>query len=456
MTRARLVAAVVVLCALPCLAVVGCDDATPATPEPQEEAPEPAEPPPRRPNVLLLVMDTTRRDRCSVHGYERPTTPFLEEFATDATVFDTAWSPAPWTGPSHASLFTGLRPARHGLRAGVSRHLSDERETLAESFKAAGYSTAAFVNAPPVARVFGFSQGFDVFRELFADRSWSHPRARETHAEAARWAERVHAAGEPFFLFVNDYDPHLPYRPVEEFGAQFVDAEFTPDEVRRGMEFEFIRALRHNLGLERTTERQDRVLSQLYDACIATLDAEIRTLFERLDAGGLLEDTIVVIVGDHGDNVGDQGLHDHQFSVHRGLLEVPLVIRAPGVFEGGTRHGEVVRLEDLHPTILELAGLAVPDGLDGESLTAPLDGRIARGQFGEPKVLLTDAARLFPGVDLTRQRRSLRSVFDGRHHLIVGSDGSVELYDLVEDRNETRDLSRERPDLVEQLRALAD
>lgn len=424
--------------------------ADPVAPEPHPEVERPG------PNVLLLVMDTTRADRCSVHGYERPTTPFLEEFAADAVVFDQAWSPAPWTGPSHASLFTGLRPERHGLRAGVSRHLAAERDTLAEAFQDAGWATAAYSNAPPVSKGYGFDQGFDVFREMFADREWTHPPARRTHAEAATWAEEVHARGEAFFLFVNDFDAHLPYRPVPEFGERFVDPAHDRDEVMAGTAFGFVPALMNNLGVERTTPQQDQILSELYDASIATLDAEIRTLFERLEQGGLLEDTIVVVAGDHGDNVGEHGLHDHQFSVHKGLLHVPLLIRYPGRFEGGLRRDEVVRLEDLHPTILELAALPVPADLDAKSLLRDLPGRVARARLGEPKVLIEHAASMFPHVDYAPFRRSLSSVFDGSHQLIVGSDGSIQLYELATDPSALTDVAERFPDVVERLRALAD
>lgn len=434
-------------------------DDEPVAAEPEDapaeaEAPVVAPKPRPGPNVILLVMDTVRADRCSVHGYERPTTPYLEEFAEDAVVFDQAWSPAPWTAPSHASLFTGLLPARHGLRAGVSRHLSDARETLAETLREAGWATAGFSNAPPVSRAYGFDQGFELFREMFSDPGWTHPPARRTHQFAAEWAEAMDAEGRAFFLFVNDFDAHLPYRPVDELRERFVQGDVSVDRQLEAMQFGFGHALEYNLRLVPHDEGQDALLSDLYDGSIATLDAEIRTLFERLDAKGLLRDSVVVIVGDHGDNLGEYGLHDHQFSVHRGLLHVPLIVRAPEHFVGGRRSTDVVRLEDLHPTLLELVGLPVPSNLDGVSILADTQGRVARGALGEPKVLIEHAGRMFPGADFAPFRRSLRSVFDGRHQLILGSDGSRVLYDLGPDGDAFHDLSGDLPDVVERLRNL--
>src|SRR6185295_19295341 len=136
------------------LALAGCGD-----------PPKPA----TRPNVVLLVMDTTRGDRCGFDGYARPTTPRLDAFAKDAVVFTDAWAPAPWTAPSHASLFTGLRPEHHGVMDGVRPFLAEDATTLAERFRAAGWRTGCFTNNDYISKDYGLSQGFEDVAELFRD-----------------------------------------------------------------------------------------------------------------------------------------------------------------------------------------------------------------------------------------------------------------------------------------------
>ena len=409
---------------------------------------------PAKPDVLLLVLDTTRADRCSFTGYARPTTPRIDEFAKDAVVFDRAWSPANWTGPAHASLFTGLSPDRHGFHSDARPRLSATPATLAERFAAAGYATACFTNNELVAPEFGLTRGFGEVFPLFRADNRKYPWAAATHEAAANWAKAMHDAGRPFLLFINDMEPHLPYDPPEDVAKRFIRGSPGESEVRWARSFSNRESLACNLGVMRPGDAQRALLSDLYDAEVATLDREVGVLLDRLRADGLLDSMVVVILGDHGESIGEHGTYDHGHGLHSQLLHVPLLVRSPGRFDGGRRVKDLVRLEDLAPTMLELCGLPPIDGVDGVSLLRDLAGRVARASQPADGLFAKSARREMPGVDPKRVAVDIRSVFDGRLHLLEYSDGRFELYDEDDDPQEEHDLAAQRPADVDGLRAL--
>ena len=340
---------------------------------------------PRPPNVVLIVMDTTRADRCSFSGYDRDTTPRLAALAREATVYLDAWSPSGWTAPAHASLFSGLRPEHHGLFRGNREFLGPEIETIAERLRGAGYRTACFSNNDAVSRSTGLAQGFEVFVPLYEDSSRPYPWAVETHGRALRWALDQHRRGAPFFLFINDMEPHLPYTPPEETAARFRRAGTSEDMVEWGRHLLSTQAWQHNLGISRLSRPQIEHASDLYDAEIRCLDELIGALVQGLRSEGILDETLFIVTADHGENLGEHGLMDHVFSLHRTIRHVPLLIRYPARFERGREVTEVVRLEDVPPTILEVCGLPPPGGLDGQSLLGETTGRISRAMMGPPR-----------------------------------------------------------------------
>ena len=408
-----------------------------------------------RPNVLLLVMDTARGDRCSFDGNPRPTTPRLDEFAKDAVVFREAWSPANWTAPAHASLFTGLRAEHHGLHSGNRSYLASGISTLAERLAAEGWSTASFSNNSVVSQEFGLTQGFETQVPLFDRRDLPYPWAHTTHDEAMLWARREAGAGKPFFLFINDMEPHVPYTPVPEMAARFVRGTPTPEETAAASAYEYPSTLAYCLRVEELTDAQRDLLSDLYDAEIATLDAEIGVLLDRLRADGLLDSTLVVIASDHGENLGEHHMMEHSLGLHRTLLHVPLVVRFPGVFDKGRVVGEVVRLEDVYPTVLETCGISVPPDLDGVSLTRDLAGRVACAVQYPQDERREGIEKLFGSVPaMAPLLRGVESAYDGRFHFLRYSDGAEEMFDVADDPGETRDVRSAHPDDVRRLRGL--
>ena len=408
----------------------------------------------RRPNVVLLVMDTTRADRCSFLGCDRPTTPNLAEFAKESVSFGNAWTPGGWTGPAHASLFTGLRPDHHAFHDGARNYLDAASPTLATRLGEAGYSTACFTNNAWIAPEFGLTRGFQRVEAMYRRADRPYPWAHQTHTLAADWAGEEARAGRPFFLFVNDMEPHLPYSPPAEEQARFLRTNPTPEELNEARTLYLSEATAYALGAKEVSPRVIETMKDLYDAEIATLDREIGSFLGRLRAEGLLDSTIVVICGDHGEPLGEHHMLDHGHTLHRGTRHVPLLIRFPGMFDGGRVIDSVVRLEDVPQTILELCGLAVPDGLDGVPLTRDLEGRVSiaiQGAFPGRRAWLAESN---PGADPTRYLLGLQAVFDGRYHCLTYSDGRRELFDDSVDPAETNDLSAKLPADLARLLAL--
>jgi len=280
------------------------------------------------PSVVVITLDTTRADRLSPYGFMNVTLPNIERIAREGVVFDQAASVAPLTLPAHASLFTGLLPPHHGVRENADPPLADLHLTLAEILRARGFRTAAFVGSSIVDPDRGLQQGFDEY----APAGSRQRRGDAVVDDAIRWLDRTGPA--PFLMWVHLYDPHRPYDPPEPFGSTYA----------------------HNP----------------YVGEIAFADAQIGRLLAALGRQGALDRAVLVIAGDHGESLGEHGERDHGVLLYENVLRVPLVIRASGL--AATRIAELVRLTDVMPTILELAGVPRPP-TDGVSLVPLMRGR---------------------------------------------------------------------------------
>ncbi len=393
------------------------------------------------PNVILIVMDTASGERCSVNGYSRNTTPHLEEIARGGLNFKNTWSPSGWTGPAHASIFTGLRPEHHGFRYGNRVFLRRQETTLAEHLREAGYRTGCFTNNAFITAEYGLKQGFQHHVSLFQKDDLTDPTAVLTHAMALHWARWVNGTGAPFFLFINHMEPHFEYTPPQEFAEEFAKDRWKGKDREAADQLDEDDLFNHNTGQVEIPLNIRELLSDLYDGEIACLDQEIDCFLSDIKAGGLLDNTLLVITADHGENLGRHGLLDHKASLHRTLLYVPLVIRLPGGVRGGEVFNDVTRLEDLFPTILEVCGLPVPEGLDGESLLGELGARVARATREFPEEYLNTMEKCLGGRDgFERIMVNITSEFDGRFHRIEYSDGRRLVFDVLADPEELHPL----------------
>jgi choline-sulfatase len=384
----------------------------------------------RRPeNVIIYLVDTLRKDHLGCYGYGKPVSPHVDAFAREATLFRNAVAQSSWTRPSVASLLTGLLPRTHGVNRRPDA-LSQKAVLLAEVLRDRGFRTAAFVTNANVHRSFGFGQGFEEYRLT--------PHGRDTaenlNALAAGWLDQVGEA--PFFLFLHTIEPHTPYQPPPEFRQRF--APGVPEELGR------VRVLKQlNSGARPVTPALIRDLTALYDAEIAANDAAFGNLVGLLKARGLWGSTAVVFLSDHGEEFHDHGGWEHGRTLHTEMLDVPLIVRLPGVGEGRA----VDRLAqhiDLVPTLLDSLELPVPDAVEGRSLLAAMAG--AEGGTKQ------DAAFSWLDVDGFRAGAVSTPVW----RLLDERAPEVDrgLFDRRSDPGEMRDLAADLPVRAGYLRAL--
>lgn len=294
-------------------------------------------------NVLLITLDTTRWDHLACYGHETAITPTLDRLAASGTRFETAMAQAPLTLPSHAAIFTGLNPYRHGARGNGLYTISAEQETMAERLADAGYQTAGVIAAFVLNRRFGLAQGFAAF-----DDDTSAMRQVSEFQDPSRVAADVTSAAlrladdfgrdDPWFLWAHYFDPHFPYTPPPDMARRF------------------------------PATREGRYLAE-----IATMDREIQSLIDGLEARDLFERTVIVVVADHGE--GFPGPHDedsHGFYTYDDTLRIPLIIAAPGALPGARVSQRLARQVDILPTVLDLLEVDAPDDLDGVSLASEL------------------------------------------------------------------------------------
>jgi arylsulfatase A-like enzyme len=419
---------------------------------------------PGRPNILLVVADTARADRIAAAGYARPTTPTIDALARDGAIYLEARTPSPWTLPAHASLFTGLYPSSHGAEAG-SLKLDDALPFLARRLHDAGYRTEASIGNPWVGKDYNFQQGFDRFEEV-----WRKVRGTEADMGAGltndwltRWiderASNPAARDRPFFLFVNYFEPHLPYNAPEPERLRFVRQGADPAVVDRARRFKYPDEVRFIMGLLPLSTEELAILGDLYDGEIAYVDRRVGELVEALRRNHLLDSTVVVVTSDHGEMLGEHRLLDHKLGLYEPVLRIPLVVRYPPAVRAGQRITTPVMLQDLYPTLLALAG-APPRAPDrSKSATPPearplpgisgLDPVAPRGadlgdpilaEYARPTDFLEVMRRLAPGFDTSIFDRTVVEWQVGGRKLIWSSDGAHHLYDVRADPGEMDDL----------------
>ena len=336
-------------------------------------------------NVLLVTIDTLRKDRVGAFGNRSGLTPNIDRLAADGVRYTQAFSPVPMTLPAHASILTGLLPRRHGIRNNTGFRLDDRVPTLATRLKEAGYRTGAFLGAFVLDGRFGLRRGFDEYDDRFphADRAsfdYAQRRAAEVVALAGDWILAPDASRTaPWFAWVHLYDPHAPYE--------------APAEYRAGR--------------------------SPYDAEVAYTDAMLGRLLDRLRAAHALDRTLIAVMGDHGESLGEHGEMSHGLFGYNATLAVPLILNAsstaPATVDAPVSH------IDLAPTILDLVGLAFPALVDGQSLV---------------RVPPRDRPVYFEALDasLTRGWAPLRGIMQDGWKYIDLPD--AELYDLAADPNE--------------------
>jgi arylsulfatase A-like enzyme/Tfp pilus assembly protein PilF len=359
------------------------------------------------PNVLLVSIDTLRADHLGCYG-AKTGTPTLDTLAASGVLFERAVSHVPLTLPSHASLFTGVYPMAHGIRDNGAFRLSASHRTLAALFREQGYRTGAFVASFPLDSRFGLDQGFQVYDDVNGEGSFYDVKIAERPADevlnpAAEWIEGT--GGERFFAFVHLYDPHSPYEPPAAFAARFA--------------------------------------SDLYTGEVAYVDDALGRFLARLTAAGRMDNTLVLVTADHGEGLGEHGEKTHGMFAYDSTLRVPLIFHWKDALPEGLRVPARVRLVDVAPTLLSLAGLPSFSEFQGETLVDVIAGR--------EKAADRDSYFEALSFNLSRNWAPLTGLYRGSSKFI---DLPIpELYDLEADPLERENLAPSRPDDESRLRS---
>lgn len=448
-----------------------------------------------RPNIIFLLLDAARADHFSCYGYDNQTTPFIDSLAADGVRYERAFSNSIFSLPSYGSIFTGEYPSEHGA---VDWSQRINRNVLVSSLNEQGYATHA-VSTHLVSDQFGIGKDFDNVemvsvgsRDLVFDddpvaeklseygnkEGWSSERQKYVRflrlllqhpsyksvvnggaqlyrkkkrdwgwwdddggAKAVERAKSVvQDASNPFFLFLNFVETHDPYRPPRGYIRRFLPEDVSFDEIRTALEYSSVRA---TLGLEGIGPDQREILKCLYDAEIAYVDDQIRSFYGFLDRNGYAEDTVFVIVSDHGDFFGEHGLWGHQGRVYNEVCHVPLIINYP--WETARTEEGVVELRQLCRHLTEIAvGKRTELDPRGEALVEyyGLDTQLSFVPWEE-----------YPEVDETEWGSYECALVAEETKLLWNAISDAELYDIGSDETEMNDVADSRPDEVRRLQS---
>ena len=414
------------------------------------------------PNVLLIVMDCVRAGHLSCYGYQRPNTPCIDELAGSSVVYEQAISPSDWSLPAHASIFTGLYPSKHGAHD-EHRFLSADVPTMAEVLSNLGYRTIGGCLNAYVDRATGLDRGFQIFynsqsyktRSLLRynlDRIWA--KLTSTTDQGARWINKqlyreLQRDDRPWFVFAQYLEPHAPYQIPRPYRNRYLN---------NGLSFKQAMAVnqdydRYLAGAVEMDGTDFEIFTALYDTQIAYLDSRIGQLIDFLKRSKMLDNTLIMITADHGENLGEHQLMGHRFCLYDTLLHVPLIIHYPRGTVVPGRVRRQVQTHDLLPTVLALLGdthSATYQSLQGLSLldtAATYEFTIAEQAL--PNLVVFQQKH--PGADMSRYNRRLKMIRTERYKYIWASNGQHELYDLQTDPGETCNIIAEQPNVADDL-----
>lgn len=398
-------------------------------------------------SVVLVLIDTLRADGLACLGNPRPASPVLDALAARGAVFERAYSPAPWTVPSTASLLTALAPPAHGSGFAGSNFLAHRLLTLAEAFARNGFSTAAFSNNNLISAERNFGQGF----ESFTMNPWET--AGRTMARAEEWLA-AHA-DERFFLYLHLIDPHSPYNPPAEHRARF--AADVPADLDAKPQATVSKILAGRAPPAEQLALYAEQCRRLYDGETSFADEQVGRLLAQLRALGLEEDTVIAVTSDHGEEFLEHGLMGHVHHLHHELVHVPLIVAGPGV-AAGRRVARPAEIRLLGPTLMKLARTEDRAGFADEDL---LDDARWLGREGEPLFFSTGPGRLptTPGAAWQHERR-LYGVRRGDWFYVWAPStpklGAARefLYHVASDPGELDDRAAAQPALCLELRGL--
>lgn len=408
------------------------------------------------PNVLLVVLDAVRRDHVSCYGYDRETTPVLDDLASRATRYDQAMAAAPWTPPSHAAMFSGKYPSHNGVFGPTPEYPADQPH-VAQLLGDAGYATFGFSNSYHTSTDRGFDRGFDFYHDILAlprlagrmyepstDFLWHLYDYFVNDYDDSAFQLRclrtqIRERDRPFFGFINLNSAHAPYDPPEPFRSELArsTADLSDDEREAARTVASEDGYPVAMGELAVSEAAWDVVRGLYDGEIRYMDHLLGEFFGFLEHVDAFDDTLIVVTADHGELFGEHGLVYHQFTLAEELLRVPLVVKRPGQ-ERGEVDDSLVSLVDLAPTILDAAGVPVPGDLDGRRLGTDPAPDAVFAEYAGPYQPLREKLQGY-GEAFDRYDRGLQAIRTPTHKLVLGTDGSQTVYGVTDGETSVED-----------------
>lgn len=417
-------------------------------------------------NVLMVVLDCARPDHFSSFGYNRETTPFMDQVAREGVRFAQAITTAPWTLPSHATMLTGLYSSSHGA-TDENRVLASRHPVLPEYLKRAGYRTAAFCTNPWVSPETGFGRGFDRFHTQrvtgrIAGRAALYARkasdrvlgradsgARRTNLALLDW---INSVEDPFFALVHYNETHLRFHPPAPYDRIFMPRNVTGTQIRNVNQD----CNAYIAGAVPMGDEDFAILTALYDGELRYVDMRLKEVADALAAQGRWDNTLFIVTADHGENLGEHGMMSHKFVLFDTLLRVPLIMRCPTRLPQGYTVEEFAQPTDIMPTILELAGIEPAENVQGRALLK--EGQVTPGpEFAISEKFrpnLSAFRRRFPEFDVRPYDVRKKAIRTRREKFVWHSDEANEFYDLARDPGELHNCIEEEPERAEALRRM--
>jgi choline-sulfatase len=423
--------------------------------------------PKKRPNILIYLIDTERADHSSLYGYARDTTPFLKKFGGQGLVFEDCQVQAPRTKQSTASLMTSLYSYTHGIIYDYDT-IPKGAATLAEQLRGAGYVTASVIANPFAGRITGLDRGFDYLEEwavVQRYRTDAHDRGTDSEAVnkiAFPWLD-AHR-DEPFFLYAHSTDPHAPYRPPAGFEEKFANpadtAEFDRVYKSLGGKHKYAGGtVIDRTGCKRAGVNPDKFIQRAgdrYDGEILHNDRSLEQLVDKLKQLGILDNTLIIVVSDHGEEFWDHGWTGHGHSLYQELTHGVFLMWNPKLIPAPRRITEPVQLIDVMPTVLDLMDVKIPDVVEGQSLAPFAKGQPFQRRGPVMTSRFADPEAKKEGV-VPENRIDAVALLDANWKLIYREKGKeagvskVELYDRRADRTETTNIATQHPQEVDRL-----
>lgn len=426
----------------------------------------------RFPNIVLIVLDTARAMNFSCYGYYRETSPNIDKLSEKGILFENTITPAPWTLPAHASLLTGTYPLRHSLNS-TGSVLGNDLILLPEVLRNKGYQTIGIANNCYIGKMSRLNKGFRVFEE--PEEKFKHTRPvilRKTLRKLfGKWCNEKYEIGatrtnelaktyirqisknEPYFIFLNLMDAHLPYLCPKKFRYMFLSKDIDVNRLKKVNQDVWL----YLAGKVEMTREDFSILESLYDAQIRYLDYIVGNFIDFLRKSGYLDNTFLFIMSDHGENLGEHNLMGHVHNLYDTVLRIPLIVYYPGIITPGKRINKQVSLMDIFPTILEVLDIRdekLDNQIQGNSLFNVINGEEGNScliaEYPIPQ--LEPFKRKVPEFDYSKFNRGLRAIRTDEFKYIWSSNGKDEFYDLTRDPGENSNLINNGLEKIEELK----